>query len=64
MKKRIFLWDGANDKRYNNRKCPNFDFLKACELNIVIWWDERSFCVDMDRIDEVRTITAKPIDKV
>lgn len=55
MKKRIFNWDHSKNKKYRNRKLPHFDFIKACGKDIVIWWDENQFCVDMDRIDEVKT---------
>ena len=54
MRKRIFNWQHSKNKKYKDRECPNFDFVKACEKNIVIWWDEYQYCVDMDRIDEVK----------
>ena len=53
MKKRIFNWDHSKNKKYQNRKCPNFDFVDACTRDIVIWWNENQFCIDMDRINEV-----------
>jgi hypothetical protein len=54
MKKRIFNWHHSKNKRYAGRKCPNFDFVEACVKDIVIWWDENQYCVDMDRINEVK----------
>ena len=53
MKKRIFNWAHSKNKKYANRKPPNIDFIKACRLDIVIWWDYNQYCLDMDRIDEV-----------
>ena len=54
MKKRIFNWQHSKNKRYAKRECPDFDFFKACEKGIVIWWSDTQFCVDMDRLKEVR----------
>lgn len=54
MKKRIFNWGHSKDRRYTGRKCPSFDFIEACKRDIVIWWNENQFCIDMDRIDEVK----------
>lgn len=53
MKKRIFNWDHSKNKKYVDRECPNFDFVEGCARDIVIWWDENQFCIDIDRIDEV-----------
>ena len=53
MKKRIFNWNHSKNKKYQNRKCPNFDFVDACARDIVMWWNENQFCIDMDRINEV-----------
>jgi hypothetical protein len=54
MKKRIFNWNHSRNKKYEGRTCPPFDFAEACCKDIVIWWSETQFCIDMDRIDEVK----------
>ena len=54
MKKRIFNWSHSKNKKYADRKCPNFDFVEACNRDIVIWWSETQFCIDIDRINEVK----------
>lgn len=59
MKKRIFNWSHSKNKKYDSRRLPEIDFIKACEKDIVIWWAENQFCVDMDRIDEVKTFSNK-----
>lgn len=50
MKKRIFNWNHSKDKRYADRECPSFDFVKGCVDGTVIWWNETQYCVDMDRL--------------
>ncbi len=54
MKKRIFNWNHSKNKKYEGRECLNFDFVEACNKEVVIWWNETQFCVDIDRIDEVK----------
>jgi len=49
MKKRIYLWHGRKSKK--REECPyNFDFIKGCQTGLVIWWNEREFCVDLDKL--------------
>jgi len=52
MKKRIFNWSHSENKKYVGRKCPNFDFVKGCMDDTVIWWNENQFCVDMDKLSK------------
>ena len=53
MKKRIFNWNHSKNKKHIGRHCPHFDFIEGCVKDIVIWWNENQFCIDMDRISEI-----------
>ena len=52
MNKRIFNWNHSKNKKYADRKCPNFDFVGGCADGTIIWWNETQFCVDMDKFDD------------
>jgi hypothetical protein len=59
MRKRIFNWGHSKNKKYGSRKFPSFDFVDGCVKGVVIWWDENQFCVDMDRLNEVKKHSKK-----
>ena len=54
MKKRIFNWEHSKDKRYLNRECPDFDFVKGCETGLVVWWNETQFCLDLNKLKTIK----------
>jgi len=50
--KKIFNWSHSRNKKYET--CPfEFDFVKACQTGLVVWWNETQFCLDMNKIKEI-----------
>ena len=54
MKKRVFNWAHSHNKKFEGRVCPNFDFVKACEKGVVVWWNDNQLCIDLDRLNLVK----------